>query len=227
MAEKIAIEYFTDPFCAWSFAAEGAMERFRDEWMGRSTMICRMLPILDRVTGLPGREARVRTADEMAEKWHEIGAVTGVSIDPGVWSEDPPQSTWPACIAVKAAERQGMSACAQFLKALRVNVMQRKRNGSKRNVLADVAGEAGLDTSRFLSDLASQRDQLEREVIEDKHAAEANCITSTPALLMTNAVGDKVLIVGVRDYLLYHQAAEALLSGQRAHESRSARAQSG
>ncbi|MDO8683228.1 MAG: DsbA family protein, partial [Armatimonadota bacterium] len=184
---------------------------------------CRTLPILDRLNSIPDHEARVYTPEEMAGQWREISAITGVAIDPGLWTDDPPQSTWPACLAVKAAERQGLTLCAQFLKILRANIMQKRRNGSRREVLAEVAHEAGLDIDRFQHDLTYNRDDLEQEVADDKRHAEANCVDRTPALLIKNDTGDKTLIVGLRDYSLFRQAAQTLLAEQREREERLAR----
>jgi predicted DsbA family dithiol-disulfide isomerase len=107
----------------------------------------------------------VRRPAQLAPLWHMAGRATGVAIDPAIWHLDPPASSYPACIAVKAAALQGSDAARGYLSLTRAAVMTRRLNVARRNVLLQLADElAGMtdtfDARRFERDLGSD-DALE------------------------------------------------------------------
>src|SRR5438046_6560595 len=82
-------------------------------------------------------------------------------------------STWPACIAAKAASLQGARADRQYLRALREAWCLDARPIHRLEVQTDVARETGLDVEAFSKALeegseeqALQRDSEECERIE-------------------------------------------------------------
>ena len=64
-------------------------------------------------------------------------------IDDRIWVEDPPTSSYPACIAIKAAELQSAEAADLYLGWLRHAVMTQRRNIARREVLLEVGGRGG------------------------------------------------------------------------------------
>ena len=76
-------------------------------------------------------------------------------IDPRLWSEGPIRSTFPACMAVKAAAEQGSEAEERYLRAVREGLMCLRRKLDTTEALVDTAREAGLDVKRFRIDSAS------------------------------------------------------------------------
>ena len=61
------------------------------------------------VTYVMGGLAREFTTplDEL-RRWLDVGAQTGMPVDPRLWLDAPPASSYPACLAVKAAAEQGL-----------------------------------------------------------------------------------------------------------------------
>ena len=76
-------------------------------------------------------------------------------VDPRLWSEGPIRSTYPACMAVKAAAEQGADAAARYLRALREGLMCFRRKLDAPEALVEEARAAGLDVARFRIDLGS------------------------------------------------------------------------
>ena len=93
---------------------------------------------------------------ELVMDWLERSAVSGMPVDPRIWAAgSAPRSSYPACIAVKAAAEQGREAEARYLRALREGFMCARRKLDGPEALVDEARRAGLDGERFRIDLES------------------------------------------------------------------------
>jgi hypothetical protein len=87
--------------------------------------------------------------------WLEASEESGMPTDPLAWSEAPLTSTYPACMAVKAAQEQGRVAAYRFLRALREGIVCRRRKLDTPEALVEEARAVGLDVDRFRHDLSS------------------------------------------------------------------------
>jgi hypothetical protein len=87
--------------------------------------------------------------------WLECGDRSGMPVDPRLWTEGPIGSTYPACMAVKAAEEQGPEAAERYLRALREGLLCFRRKLDAKEALVEEARGAGLDVARFRSGLES------------------------------------------------------------------------
>jgi putative protein-disulfide isomerase len=92
---------------------------------------------------------------QLAMNWLEHSAESGMPVDPRIWSDGAPRSSYPACIAVKAAFEQGADAGVRYLRALREGFMCTRRKLDSPQALVDEARGAGLDGERFRVDLES------------------------------------------------------------------------
>jgi hypothetical protein len=88
-------------------------------------------------------------------EWLDHADRSGMPVDPRVWTEGPIRSTYPACMAVKAAAEQGSVAAARYLRALREGLFCRRRRLDAPEALVEEARAAGLDERRFRVDLGS------------------------------------------------------------------------
>lgn len=91
----------------------------------------------------------------MLEHWLELAARTEMPMDPLLWREAPIGSSYPACMAVKAAQEQGRDVAASYLRALREGMMCFRRKLDTTEALVEEARRVGLDVSRFRVDLGS------------------------------------------------------------------------
>jgi putative protein-disulfide isomerase len=92
---------------------------------------------------------------ELVLNWLEHSAESGMPVDPRIWANGAPRSSYPACIAVKAAEEQGGAAGERYLRLLREGFMCRRRKLDGPHALVEEARDAGLDLERFRIDLES------------------------------------------------------------------------
>jgi hypothetical protein len=87
--------------------------------------------------------------------WLNHAAESGMPLDPRVWHTDGVRSTYPACIAFRAAAEQGPDAAERYLRALREGFMCHGRKLDGPESLVGEARRVGLDLQRFRIDLES------------------------------------------------------------------------
>ena len=142
----VLVRYHTDPACPASWAAEPALRRLAIEFGADLS-----------ITYVMGGLAREYAAPHAARllQWLEQSDRSGMPVDPRLWSEGPIASTYPACMAVKAAAEQGTDAEVRYLRALREGLMCFRRKLDSKEALVEEARGAGLDVPRFRIDLDS------------------------------------------------------------------------
>jgi putative protein-disulfide isomerase len=133
----VSISYYTDPYCPWSWAAEPSWRRLRAEFGGQ-------VSITYVISGLGGAQPDPR-------EWLEAAAASGMPADPRGIMSDPPASTNPAGLAVKAVAEQADPG--PFLRRLREAIFLERRRVDRGDALLDVARETSpaldLDTLRI------------------------------------------------------------------------------
>ena len=139
------MRYHTDPACSSSWAAEPRLRRLMVEF-GDDLEITYVMGGLAREFADPA--ALVAT-------WLDHAAGSGMPVDPRIWSGDPPRSSYPACIAFRAAAEQGPSAAERYLRGLREGFMCHRRKLDGPEALVDEARRAGIEPQRFRIDLES------------------------------------------------------------------------
>jgi len=87
--------------------------------------------------------------------WLDDAAESGMPLDPRVWHSDGVRSTYPACIAFRAAAEQGPAAAERYLRVLREEFMCHGRKLDGPEALVAEARRATLDLQRFRIDLES------------------------------------------------------------------------
>jgi putative protein-disulfide isomerase len=93
--------------------------------------------------------------DALLAQWLDVADKGGMPIDPRLWLEGPIASSYPACMAVRAAADQGSDAAGRYLRAVREGLMCFRRKLDTTEALVEEARRAGLDVERFRVDLAS------------------------------------------------------------------------
>jgi len=207
MATPIRAIYYTDPLCAWCYAAEPMLDAVQAHFLDRIEIQYKMFPLFQDVREVMNDPSRLWT---IADRYRIVSKKTGVPINAGVWEYDSPQSAWPACEAVKAAERQ--EAGALFLRQMRVAVMVEGRNIARPVVQTECAEAVGLNLARFEKD---RRDPARRDEVQaDVDDAHRENVLSRPHFILTNTQDDRVAIAGPRSVTLFKEAVEALYHEQ-------------
>jgi hypothetical protein len=92
---------------------------------------------------------------ELVMSWLEHSAESGMPVDPRIWADGAPRSSYPACIAVKAAAEQGREAEERYLRVLREGFMCGRLKLDGPQALVNEARRARHDGERFRIDLDS------------------------------------------------------------------------
>lgn len=138
------VSYYTDPGSPGSWAAEPALRRVLTRF-GDGVSISYIMGGLAR---------RIEDPLRMLLDVLDAAAESAMPVDPRLWLEHPPLSTYPSCLGVKAAAQQGMDVA--FLRRAREGFMCERRRLCETEALVDLARTVpGLDVARFAIDLGS------------------------------------------------------------------------
>jgi predicted DsbA family dithiol-disulfide isomerase len=142
----VRARYYTDPACSASWAAEPRLRALLSEFGAEVE-----------ITYVMGGLAREYAGDlsRLVIEWLDAADRSGMPLDPRLWHDGPLRSTFPACMAVKAAAEQGREAAGRYLRAVREGIMCRRRRLDSAEALVEEARGAGLDAQRFRVDIES------------------------------------------------------------------------
>lgn len=209
--EKIIdVQWFTDPLCSWSFAAEKAIGEFKDKMGNRIVFHHRMLPLYQLLdTFLAAHE--MKAPFEFASKVRKASKATGVEMTTTPWEKGiVPKDGSILSKWVLAALSIDPVKGDQYLRQLRRAFFVEGRDLTKTGSLRDLGEKVGLDPEILekLSSGESIRQQLESDI---KKGSEEG-VSVRPTLVMVNSGGDRIFIGGLRDPELFIHAAEVLIS---------------
>jgi predicted DsbA family dithiol-disulfide isomerase len=125
-------------------------------------------------------------------------------IESAIWIQDPPLSSYPACIAVKAAGMQSFEAGEIYLRLAREAIMIYKQNISELSVLLNIAKDvsalmpSSFDFVQFKHDLHSEEalEAFRKDVAE----VQSKQITRFPTLLFRKQGKPSLIITGYRPF---------------------------
>lgn len=202
--------YFTDPLCSWSWAFEPERRRLEAEFgeaihwrTAMGGMISDWLSYSDPLNA-------VSRPAQMGPQWLHVKQITGADIDERIWVDDPPGSSYPACLAVKAAQLQGKAAGDRYLDRARQAVMRERRNIARPEVLLELAheleaeGTVPFDARLFRTDLDSKvaREAFRDDLKETRYRE----VGRFPSLILHAKGGRGILLAGYRPYHVLRSA---------------------
>jgi putative protein-disulfide isomerase len=180
----VRVRYYTDPACSASWAVEPRLRSLLVEFGGDV-----------QITYVMGGLAREYSGDLswLVKEWLDAADQSGMPLDPRVWQEAPLRSTFPACMAVKAAAEQGADAASRYLRALREGIMCRRRRLDSTEPLVEEARGAGLDVQRFRIDLESHAivEAFGADLEEARSIPDATRERGLPAIHLAGDSGDE------------------------------------
>lgn len=200
----VHVRYYTDPACPWSWALEPSFRRMLAQF-GRDLQVEYVICGMGRALGDPSRFALGAL---------EAAAQSGMPVDVRLWLQDPPGSSHPAGMAVKAAAEQGDPEA--YLRRLREGFFCR---GSKLDSLdalvAAGRGVPGLDLEGFRIGLGSHgvlellgRDLERARAVASAHHAPGEDRVQLPSLEFLGPGGE---VHGVYGYSRYEPLRQAAL----------------
>lgn len=177
MATPIRVIWYTDPHNIWCWGFEPTIRRL--EFLYPETVLIEtrqgglfedFSPVREQWARMSGGRWKdsVRAFFEAVSSQHRMPMAADAMTD----SSDDFNSTWPACIAAKAADLQGRDQGWRYLRHLREAWCLEGRGIHRRDVQTDVAKETGLDVDAFVQALddgtandAFQRDRDECQTL--------------------------------------------------------------
>jgi predicted DsbA family dithiol-disulfide isomerase len=152
---------------------------------------------------------------QMGPHWMHASHVTQSNIHYQIWHEDPPTSSYPACIAVKCASLQSPIAEELYLEATRSAVMEKGLNVSKIEILLDITRElADAQPEVFSYDQFVQdwnRGAAQAAFRADLQQTSFHKIGRFPTITFTNQTGKGLIITGYRPYEVLVQAMDNMV----------------
>lgn len=134
----------TDPACPESWGREPELRRLEAEFADQVAFTY-VMGGLARSFDAPLHELR---------RWLDVGAQTGMPVDARGWLDAPPASSYPVCLAVKAAAEQRLGG-PYLRRAREAFAVGRARLDTPDALIALAAEVPGLKVERFRIDLAS------------------------------------------------------------------------
>jgi putative protein-disulfide isomerase len=201
---ELTVTYFTDPLCVWSWAFEPVWRRLLQAYEGRIRWRYAMGGMIPSWRDYRDPLNHVERPVHMGAFFRQAAEIGGVPIADRIWVDDPPSSSYPSCVAVKAAELQSLEAGDLYLQRVREALMAQGRNVARRQVLLDVATELGGDRPDAFSAIRFERDldsAAAREAFRsDLNAARDAGIGRFPTLTLRAPGGEARMIVGYRPH---------------------------
>lgn len=201
----IEVIYYTDPFCPWSWAFEPSFRRLLTEFDGnlRVTYV------------MAGMRSELADPTRAAVQALEASQASGMPVDARLWLSDPPRTSHPAALAVKAAAEQGDPA--RYLRRLREAIMCRRRPLQVAGELIAEAREvSGLRLERFKLDLGSNaileklaEDLTRAQSVAAKHHSPGAARVTLPSLEFAASGGAVHGVYGYVDYPTVRDTARA------------------
>jgi len=158
MVERVRVVWYTDPHNIWCWGCEPMMRRLDVVYPDAVDVDVRMgglfedfSPVREQWARMSGGTwtASVLAFFEAVARQHRMPMASEKMIE-GV---DDFNSTWPACIAAKAAALQGRNVGRAYLRALREAWCLDGRGIHRRGVQMEVARDVGLDADAFTTAL--------------------------------------------------------------------------
>jgi predicted DsbA family dithiol-disulfide isomerase len=212
-AGKIKVAYYTDPLCCWSWAFERHWQELLHRHQDRITHEYVMGGLIPHWKNYNDPLNAVSRPIQMGPVWMHASEVTQTKMKYNIWHEDPPASSYPACIAVKTVGLQSSCAAEKYLFEIRRALMEDGLNISKTDVLFAIAESLKTDGFDFLTFQDDWRTEKGKEGFrQDLQKTKYHNIGRFPTLTMLPTHGKGLMIVGYRPYEALQQAFDAACS---------------
>jgi len=209
----IELIVYTDPYCTWCWGSEPVLRKIQEVHGGQVRLVYRMGGLIENTSrfrdplnkiGGPGMHRQV------AEHWRQAAMGHGMPVDADVFIdfENEFRSTWPACIACKAAELQDPELAGKYLRRLREGAAAEHLPIHRPEVQADLAEEVGLDRQRLLADI--ENGSAEQAFREDLQLCRDNEVTGFPAYEVHVPGEEEVAMFGYHNYNTFESTFQRL-----------------
>lgn len=198
--KPLKIIYYTDPICSSCWGIEPQLRKLKLEYGDYFEIDYRMGGLLPDWSYNSGG---ISKPSDVAHHWDEASLYYQMPIDGDVWLEDPLDSSYPSCFAMKAAQIQDKQKAVIFMRILREKLYLDKKNISKWENIAEAAKESQLDIEKLKTDFEGKAQQLFQD---DLNYARTLGVRGFPTLFFSNRAEKSLTIYGSKPYTLYENA---------------------
>jgi len=202
--KPVRIVYYTDPICSSCWGIEPQLRKLKLEYGDYFEIDYRMGGLLPDWNYNSGG---ISKPSDVAHHWDEASLHYEMPIDGDVWIEDPLDSSYPSCIAMKAAQMQSKEKAIYFMRILREKLYLDKKNIAKWNVIEEAAKTAGLDIQKLKSDYDGDAKKLFQE---DLNLGKKLGVRGFPTLFFADGNQNQLTVYGSKPYASYENALLAL-----------------
>ncbi|OCB75796.1 dithiol-disulfide isomerase [Flavobacterium piscis] len=202
--KPVKIVYYTDPICSSCWGIEPQLRKLKLEYGAYIDIDYRMGGLL---ADWSYNSGGISKPSDVAHHWDEASLHYEMPIDGNVWIEDPLESSYPSCIAVKAAQIQSKEKAITFMRMLREKLYLEKKNIAKWENIAESAQLAGLDINKLKTDYEGKAKTLFHE---DLTYAKNLGVRGFPTLFFSDGNNNQLTVYGSKPYTSYENALLAL-----------------
>lgn len=197
---ELVITYFTDPLCCWSWGMQPHLDSLQERFGNRVSMKLVMGGLLPSWTNYFDQTNSVSRPAQMGPVWMHAAQLTHRPVNYTVWANDPPSSSYPACIAVKCAALQSPELAMVLFRKLQEAVMQEGKNIATNETIQVIVTKLSkeypsFNQKQFTADFLSDRGKAFFQ--QDLDALKKTGVTRFPTLMIT-AKEKGILIPGYR-----------------------------
>ncbi|TCS88445.1 putative DsbA family dithiol-disulfide isomerase [Anseongella ginsenosidimutans] len=208
--DRVEIVYYTDPLCCWSWALGPEWKKLLEEFNEKISWRYCLGGMIQDWDHYDDPLNTISRPAQMGPLWMEAMHRSGRKIHYNIWMEDPPASSYPACIAVKSAEMQSSRAGTLYFEALQEAVMCKGRNIAKPEILMEVAKDLAaknpglLSLTDFSRDLRGEKSRAAfRDDLKDVRYKR---IGRFPTLTITKPGETGIILTGYRHHEILRKA---------------------
>lgn len=206
ISPQVEIVYYTDPLCCWSWAMEPAWRKLQYEYASSLSVRYCMGGLLPGWQHFHDTLYSISRPIQMGPVWMEAGHKSGMPVNTQIWINNPPASSYLACIAVKCAALQSAEAGARYLRLLREAIMLQGKNIAVLSVLIDIATTFStqnpglLNIHRFKKDIIGG---MGKEAFQkDLQEVQYHSITRFPTLIFRQPGSPSLITTGNQPYIV-------------------------
>lgn len=182
------VEYYTDPLCCWSWGMEPQMRKLRYLLKNRLHLEYVMGGLIRDWNHFSDQLNDINRPSQVGPLWMEAKHLTGQPMNEFLWIKNPVDTTYPACMAVKAATVQSSVAGEAMLRELREAVMLHQKDIGQKEVILKVASR--LEENGILDLEEFKKTWMSKEAADlfrkDLEKIKINGISRFPTLLISN-----------------------------------------
>lgn len=170
--------YIYDPMCSWCYAFEQSLSSLQNQLPAELNFKA----ILGGLAADSNTPMPIETQAMIQGAWRQIEkTVPTVRFNFDFWANNTPyRSTYPACRAVLAAEKQSTESAQAMRKMIQKTYYQEARNPSLDTILITCADQIALNTDQFTLDLHSP--EIDNKLNEHIQFSRLLGVSSYPSL---------------------------------------------